>query len=199
MQSSLRAHGWVLVRGYGAPRLLLAQVLGKKTLKDALQQAPPSDKTESQEVRLSHKLFIFLHHPTSVFCSGEGKTRLSDKVIMKRSEIKVHINFYVKQSCRGKPSALQDFWENLKMSLVHLCNWDNYVSQWEENEKSLYYYTALSIRKRWLVFNEKKQNYQKTTYLFHRYYDMHSYRGHTRTSPKSGPIVQEGRTEKWGM
>lgn len=130
---------------------------------------------KKQKVRLYLQLFMFLHNPTLGFCSDEGKTRLSDKIIVKRSEIKICINAYVKQSCREKHSALEDFWENPKMSLIHLCNWDNYVSQWEENEKSMYYYTALSIRKRWLIFKEKSRIIKKLhTYSTLMLQDVHS-------------------------
>lgn len=118
--------------------------------------------------------FLFLHNPTLGFCSGEGKGRLSDKIIVRRSEIEICINAYVKQSCRKSTPSSRISRKTLNLvvkSLMHLCNWDNYVSQWEENEKSMYYYTALSIRKRWLIFKEQSRMIKKLL-TPHWYYRM---------------------------
>ena len=91
---------WLLMTGcsregpLGAGCCLVAEFLGER--KPWKTHCNKSLVRGKQKVKLYHKFFIFLHNPTLRLCSGESKRRLSDKIIVKRSEIKIYINAYVK-------------------------------------------------------------------------------------------------------
>lgn len=75
------------------------------------------------------------------------------------------------------------------------------MSKWEENEKSIYYYTALSVRIRWLIFKENAELSKKNHLpIPHLYYKMCVAIENTpEPHPESVSTVREDSIDKWKL